>query len=204
MNRKGRPKMEKSKKKESLIYSAKEIFRQHGFHKVSVDEICERAKVSKMTFYRHFEDKSTLIVAILDVHFKKIEVEFERILSEKVPFHEKFEKTLELNDLSRRELGLAFSEELGQSTDPKLAEAVKDLAKKFTQTNLRFIKEGQKEGFLNPQFRPEFIFFIVDKFNAMFRDPELTKIYPDFKQRVKNGLDFFYFGITTRKKVAAS
>src|SRR4051794_13906869 len=119
MNRKGRPKMNTSLKKESLLSSAKELFCQYGLNKVSVDEICEKAKTSKMTFYRHFEDKSDLVVTLLNLHYRNSETEFQQLLAQKVPFSKKFQQLLELNDKSRKELGLLFTEESIQTTDPK-------------------------------------------------------------------------------------
>ena len=40
----------KSKKQLELLKIARELFWKHGFKRVSIEEICQKASVSKMTF----------------------------------------------------------------------------------------------------------------------------------------------------------
>jgi AcrR family transcriptional regulator len=43
-----------------LLQAGYTLFAQHGLHEVSVDQIVERASISKQTFYNHFTDKPAL------------------------------------------------------------------------------------------------------------------------------------------------
>ena len=52
-------------KADIIIDAATTVFTAYGYNSPSIDKICETAKVSKMTFYRHFEDKDKLIDAVL-------------------------------------------------------------------------------------------------------------------------------------------
>ena len=49
-----------SKKREATLLAAKDLFWRYGFRKVTVEEICEQEKVSKMTFYKMFPNKLDL------------------------------------------------------------------------------------------------------------------------------------------------
>lgn len=51
--------------RERLINAASELFFQHGFHAVALDQIIERVGVTKTTFYNHFESKDALVIAVL-------------------------------------------------------------------------------------------------------------------------------------------
>jgi AcrR family transcriptional regulator len=42
-------------------FTAKDLFKQHGFNKVGVDRIISEAKISKATFYNYFHSKERLI-----------------------------------------------------------------------------------------------------------------------------------------------
>lgn len=51
-----------------LINAAREVFVTYGYHAASMDEIAERAGVSKPVLYQHFEDgKLSLYVALVDL-----------------------------------------------------------------------------------------------------------------------------------------
>lgn len=54
-----------SKKEESILNAATELFSEFGFHAVGVDAIIARSKVAKMTFYKYFPSKEYLIERVL-------------------------------------------------------------------------------------------------------------------------------------------
>lgn len=49
-----------------LLESALEVFVQHGYHAAAMDDIAERAGVSKPVLYQHFPGKLDLYLALLD------------------------------------------------------------------------------------------------------------------------------------------
>jgi AcrR family transcriptional regulator len=49
-----------------LLDSALEVFVQHGYHAAAMDDIAERAGVSKPVLYQHFPGKLDLYLALLD------------------------------------------------------------------------------------------------------------------------------------------
>ncbi len=53
------------KTREKLITVANELFYEHGFHAVGLDQILDRVGVTKTTFYNHFESKDALVIAVL-------------------------------------------------------------------------------------------------------------------------------------------
>ena len=51
-----------------LLASALEVFVAQGFHAAAMDDIAERAGVSKPVLYQHFPGKLDLYLALLDHH----------------------------------------------------------------------------------------------------------------------------------------
>lgn len=49
-----------------VLQIAEEMFARDGFHHVSMDDIAERAEVSKPVLYRHFPSKLDLYLAVVD------------------------------------------------------------------------------------------------------------------------------------------
>lgn len=50
----------------NIINSSMRLFNKEGYHSPSIDRISENAGISKMTFYRYFPDKESLVKAILE------------------------------------------------------------------------------------------------------------------------------------------
>jgi AcrR family transcriptional regulator len=54
-----------NKKYQDLLNTARELFFKHGTKRVTIEEICEKADVSKMTFYKFFRNKEDLGIRML-------------------------------------------------------------------------------------------------------------------------------------------
>ncbi|CAI3104987.1 hypothetical protein MWMV8_MWMV8_00341 [Acinetobacter calcoaceticus] len=55
------PNLESSFRALRVLHAARDLFNQHGFHKVGVDRIIAEARISKSTFYNDFHSKEKLI-----------------------------------------------------------------------------------------------------------------------------------------------
>jgi AcrR family transcriptional regulator len=53
-------------RRRQLLGAAQEVFVAHGYHAAAMDEIAERAGVSKPVLYQHFPGKLDLYLALLD------------------------------------------------------------------------------------------------------------------------------------------
>ena len=58
----------RSARRVQLLSAAQEVFVEHGYHAAAMDEIADRAGVSKPVLYQHFPGKLELYLAILDLH----------------------------------------------------------------------------------------------------------------------------------------
>lgn len=59
-------------RRRQLLSAAQEVFVENGYHAAAMDEIAERAGVSKPVLYQHFPGKLELYLALLDVHVDDI------------------------------------------------------------------------------------------------------------------------------------
>ncbi len=50
-----------------LVATAVELFYRHGFNAVGLDRVLAEARVTKTTFYKHFESKTDLMVAAVEL-----------------------------------------------------------------------------------------------------------------------------------------
>ncbi|QIM20237.1 TetR/AcrR family transcriptional regulator [Phycicoccus sp. HDW14] len=67
------PRMPRSERRAQLLDAAQAVFVQSGYHAAAMDEIAERAGVSKPVLYQHFPGKLDLYLALLDTHCETLE-----------------------------------------------------------------------------------------------------------------------------------
>lgn len=58
--------MARDERRAQILAHARDLFASEGFHHVSMEDIAERAKVTKPVLYRHFPSKLDLYVAVID------------------------------------------------------------------------------------------------------------------------------------------
>lgn len=64
--RRGRPVNEALR--QTIVNTAYELFVELGFQATTMDKVAQRAKISKLSIYRHFENKETLFSAAMVAH----------------------------------------------------------------------------------------------------------------------------------------
>src|SRR5438067_6588377 len=63
-----RLRLPRSQRRRQLLGAAQEVFVAQGYHAAAMDDIADRAGVSKPVLYQHFPGKLELYLALLDQH----------------------------------------------------------------------------------------------------------------------------------------
>jgi AcrR family transcriptional regulator len=71
----------RSERRSQLLAAAQEVFVARGYHAAAMDEIAERAGVSKPVVYQHFPGKLELYLALLDMSCNALVQAVEQALS---------------------------------------------------------------------------------------------------------------------------
>ena len=187
-----KPVRKKSKKREQIIETAKDLFMRHGIKRVTIEEICKKAGASKMTFYKYFPNKMKLVKHIWgkmqEEGFNKLdEIDAMDIpLPEKIQlmFSWKQEYASNISDIFIEEILLTHMEHFD----------MEGYRKRF----MRFIENAQERGEVRREIRPEFFIAVLDKLQELAFDEELVKKYPSFIEFNREIKDFLWFGIYAR------
>ena len=62
----------RDERRAQLLVAALEVFTAAGYHSAAMDEITDRANVSKPVLYQHFPSKLDLYLAVLDLHIDSL------------------------------------------------------------------------------------------------------------------------------------
>ncbi|TRM10930.1 TetR/AcrR family transcriptional regulator [Lentibacillus cibarius] len=83
-------------KKERIIQSAIEVFREKGLEKTKVSDIVKGAGIAQGTFYLYFSSKLSVMLSIAEVMTEKILVEIEAKVHEESPLSLKLEQVVDI------------------------------------------------------------------------------------------------------------
>ena len=81
MTTQDKPKTSRDERRSVLLAAALEVFTQAGYHQAAMDEIADRAGVSKPVLYQHFPSKLDLYLAVLDLHIDRLVFEIQRAIA---------------------------------------------------------------------------------------------------------------------------
>lgn len=182
-------------KYKQLIQAARELFIKHGFRRITIDEICSKADVSKMTFYKFFKNKLDIFKSVMDEIVSETYLKFETIMKEDSDFHEKMKKLLELKIKGNQDLGHEFIEEVLCSDNPEWLTYFHGVSNQAYQLNLRFLEKGKAVGVIRRDLKPEFYNFMLGHLVQFIEDDHLKAIYPDIHDRIEEITKFGFYGI---------
>ncbi len=69
----------RDERRAQLLSAALEVFTAAGYHSAAMDEIADRASVSKPVLYQHFPSKLELYLAVLDLHIDSLVFQIQKI-----------------------------------------------------------------------------------------------------------------------------
>lgn len=71
----------RSARRKQLLAAAQDVFVAQGYHAAAMDDIAERAGVSKPVLYQHFQSKLELYLALLDLHCEALSERTREVMS---------------------------------------------------------------------------------------------------------------------------
>ena len=80
-----KPRLPRDERRALLLSAALEVFTAAGYHSAAMDEIADRANVSKPVLYQHFPSKLELYLAVLDLHIDSLVFEIQKAIASTPP-----------------------------------------------------------------------------------------------------------------------
>jgi AcrR family transcriptional regulator len=182
-----------NKKYQDLINTARLLLFKYGIKRVTIEEICEKANVSKVTFYKYFHNKDDLVMKILEEWIESGVQEFLAIRDENIPFMDKMLKLIRLKLATAQEYSHEFIEDFMGSNET-MKQFYHQATSKTMELITYFIEEAQKEGQFRKTVPPEFYIYLVEHIAEMMNDDKLKTIIPDPHDRFQELMNVFFLG----------
>ncbi|NOZ47437.1 MAG: TetR/AcrR family transcriptional regulator [Chlorobi bacterium] len=183
------------KKLLNILIAAKELFWKYGIKRVTVEEICREAKVSKMTFYKFFSNKKKLAEAIIDKVVGKSLKEFRELVESDKTFQEKIQQMLVMKLEGTKDISLEFINDLYKNKDLGLHLKMEEIGKESMQIFIDFLEDSKKKKLIRKEVRIEFILAYTNSVTQMMENPELLKVYEKPEDLIMESLNFLFYGI---------
>ncbi len=177
-----------------LLETGASLFQKYGLKRITVEEICKVANISKMTFYKFFKNKQDLVNHIWDIKYKEGWKKFDEIEAMNAPFTEKVQMILKLKEESAKELGPEFMKEYAELV-PEFLERYSEQYQESMQRFADFIKDHQKKGEVRASMRPDFFLKAISKLMELAQDRELLESYDSIKDFALEINNFMFYGI---------
>ncbi len=182
------------KKLSQILSTAEDLFQRFGFKRITIEEICTKANVSKMTFYKYFPNKNELIKRILNDWLDQIVITLKEIELMQIPFTEKIKTLLRLKEESNAKFSKEFMIEY-MNPDPDVQTIFKEFYDRGIGIFIDFIKASQLKGEVRKDIKPEFLYAVLNKIIELAKDKALVDLYPNILNFSMELNNFIYFGI---------
>jgi len=185
----------KNKKQEQIVQAARTLFWKYGMKRVSIEEICREAGVSKMTFYKHFPNKTTLALFILKKHYAESMMEYQRIMDSNLSYPEKIERAIELKLKNAQNLSQEFVNELYRNGDPDIMGFMQKMVKGSLDKFMTDFRTYQQKGEIRSDVKPEFMLYMLNKMTDMTTDDHFIRLFENPADMVRAISNFYFYGI---------
>jgi len=181
-----------------LVEAAHGLFWRYGIKRVSVEEICRAAGVSKMTFYNHFKNKVELALYVLRKVMQTGHEVYRGIMDRDVPFAEKAADFIQMKLDASDDVSREIIEEIMHSPIPEIAEYMQQLSRQNVQLLLADLTKAQQNGEIRQDIKPEFLLYFIHHMIEISTEEQLTGMFSSPQDLTRELLSLFFYGILPR------
>jgi AcrR family transcriptional regulator len=191
-------------KRTVLQETARRLFYKHGIRRVTVEEICREAGISKMTFYKHFKDKNDLgRCVILDI-VEEVESRYEEIRGMDLPFPEKIKALMRLKVEQSKAMSWECLKDIQGGAFPELSELLNARQQNAVRVFLDDLAEAQKRGEVRSNLNGPAFLYIIERMQEWTADERLIRHFDSVEELTGEALDFLIYGLIGRPEPSRS
>ncbi len=189
----------RTQKYQDIFKAGKELYWKYGIKRVTIEEICKKAKVSKVTFYKFFSNKIELAKEIINDLFGRSIEEFETVLNGNSSFTTKIEEIFRLKIEATKNMSVEFAMDIYKIPDKELQELLEIQRQRSMAIFIDFLKDSQAKGLIRKDIKIDFVLFYMNQMMEMLQNKELLAKYNDSEELALESLNFMFYGLLNQK-----
>jgi hypothetical protein len=150
-------------------------------------------------FYRTYSSKIELVEQVLFILTEQGIAKYHQIMSADEPFDQRIKAMIETK---KRDVEI-FGEELIKDIYLSDNEQLKAIVEKYRSQSLQILiddlRKAQKDGWVRPELKPEFMLEMLNVIYLKMTDPVFTALFKDMKEATEELTNFFFYGILSQR-----
>lgn len=188
-----------STKCKAIITTATDLFMRYGVKRVTVEEICKSASVSKMTFYKYFNNKTDLAEHIIFSILDKAQIEFDSIWKQLSTFEHKINQFIKLKMVYAKKFSKEFFLDF-MKFSPKIERKIIEYSQQNQITFFKMIEQAQQSGSIRKDISTNFMSYMLNHVMELRENEDFIAIYENLEDLTMDMINFYFFGIMGKKK----
>jgi AcrR family transcriptional regulator len=185
----------RNQKYEDLLKSGHDLFWKYGFKRVTIDEICKKADVSKMTFYKHFQDKFELAKRVFDRVVEEGFDRYRKIINDESPAPEKIRKLIMMKVEGTNDISPEFINDFYTGSG-EMTRYVENKTKEMWDLVIKDFADLQEKGIYRRDIKPELVIKIQTKIIELLDDKSVTSLYDSQQDLLMEFTKFMFYGVS--------
>ncbi|NQT62171.1 MAG: TetR/AcrR family transcriptional regulator [Candidatus Marinimicrobia bacterium] len=187
---------DRPKKEGDILRTAEDLFMQFGYDRVSVEEICREAGVSKVTFYKYFKNKFGVLDEYMTVRLELGMEVFNKIRTADASLQDKMKALIAMKESAVSHFTPVFYKSL-LSGDEMVQAFMQEWITQSMNAMRNFLEDGQKSGEIYPGYSVDFLLHVWTSMAEIARSESMLSMYNDDMVKLsKDFMNFLFYGTT--------
>ena len=182
-------------KQEQIFSKGKELFWKYGFKRVTIEEICREAKVSKMTFYKYFSNKSKLAMVILDRVFDESILKIRKLGETHEDAGRTLEKIMRLKFEGSKGIGEEFVKDLYAYPEAELKVYMETKTQEVFTEVIHLYERGKKDGWVRKDLNIPFMIQFTKSSMDLVTKHDFMPHFNNYQDMILEITRLFIYGI---------
>lgn len=178
--------------------AARNLLFKFGIRKLTVEDICRESSVSKMTFYKFFDNKLDIALYLLHGMMEESFTAYRGIMDQDMSFEQKVERIIHLKMNYAGLLSQEFLEDIIENGGPEITAMLQEQAIRSIKMMLDDFSVAQEKGLIRADLNLQFVVYFMNHMNEIMKDPKFTVLYTNPADMVSELINFFFYGILPR------
>ncbi len=189
-------KITSNSKRNQILATGKELFWKFGFKRVTIEEICKAARVSKMTFYKFFPNKLDLARTVLNGVFDETILKIRRISDEHDTPGNTLRRILQLKSEGTRDISEEFIKDLYANPEAGLKSYMEEKTNEMFAEIINVYEKGKQDGWVREDLNIPFFLAFTRKSIGIFSEDEMLHFFDSSHELIMEVTNLFVYGIS--------
>lgn len=186
-------------KYQDICKTGKVLFWKHGVKRVTIEEICKDAGVSKMTFYKFFPNKIELARTIFESVYENSLNRFKDTISSDMPFQDKVKEMIAMKMEGTKDVSVEFLNDIYKNPELGLLAYAEKRQQESLGLFAAFLTDAQKQGFIRKEIKIDFVFYWIQQMSHIMEDEQLVSKYDHPQDLIMELMNFMFYGLSPIK-----